>query len=358
MSCQCCQGIGHSCSNPVHNHQYQTVSTVFILIKRSDRWRVSPSRCAMLRAEKLEFSRHTKENSWLLMPLRDRLPSSQLKAINAVDIDMSCFLSSSYQMPQPFANRCNDKISFCLPRQMSPTVALTKFLSDRCEGPIHPSSFAKELLFDLPLRKDWTFSQTEDSSHSSSNPAPKHIAGRTGTCSISMSCPSICEAIQISDHCEEPFASEFPSLPKIRSMKSVFPGRVLIADAAVWRTTLVDVPVCGKNEHSMLHYQDFTAEVWHCYKRLNGGCWVQVARGCSSGHSAVAAPRKVSSIFATSSEWWYILNEIKEAYRMERYFSDHVTYRLYHSSAKLSASWDLFACISPEKVSWGSIHAG
>ena len=146
----------------------------------------------------------------------------------------------------------------------------------------------------------------------------------------------------------EPFASEFPSLPKIRSTKSVFSGRVLVADAAVWRTTLVDVPVCGKNELSMLHYQDFTTEVWHCYKRLNGGCWVQVAGVCSSG------PRKLSRIFVTSSEWWYILNEIKEAYRMEWYFSDHVAYRLYkHSSAKLSASWDLFACISPEKAVLG-----
>ena len=70
----------------------------------------------MLRAEKLEFSRHMKAcvkkilDSWLLMPLRDRLPSSQLMAIKAVDTDMSCFLLSSYPMPQRFANKCNDTV--------------------------------------------------------------------------------------------------------------------------------------------------------------------------------------------------------------------------------------------------------
>ena len=92
-----------------------------------------------------------------------------------------------------------------------------------------------------------------------------------------------------------------------------------------------------------------------CYQRVNGRCWAQVVGGCSSSLAAVAAPRKVSSIFVTSSEWWYILNEIKEAYRMERYFSDHVAYRLdRHSSAKPSACWDLFAAwISPEKAVLG-----
>ena len=43
-----------------------------------------------------------------------------------------------------------------------------------------------------------------------------------------------------------------------------------------------------------------------CYHRVNGSCWVQVAGGCSSGRS----------ILVTSREWWYILHEIKEAYRM------------------------------------------
>ena len=90
----------------------------------------------MLRAEKLEFSRHMKAcvkkilDSWLLMPLRDRLPSSQLMAIKAVDTDMSCFLPSSYPMPQRFANKCNDTVGLGLPAQMSPTVAMTKFLFD------------------------------------------------------------------------------------------------------------------------------------------------------------------------------------------------------------------------------------
>ena len=91
----------------------------------------------MLRAQKLEFSGHMKhhetmcqEKSWLLMPLRDRLPPSQLMVINAVDIDMSCFLPTSYQMQLRFANTCNDKEIFWLPPKMSPTVAITKFLFD------------------------------------------------------------------------------------------------------------------------------------------------------------------------------------------------------------------------------------
>ena len=69
-------------------------------------------------------------DSWLLMPLRERLPPSQLVAMKAVDLDMSCFLPSSYPMRQRFANTCNDKEIFWLPPQMSPTVAMTKFLSD------------------------------------------------------------------------------------------------------------------------------------------------------------------------------------------------------------------------------------
>ena len=71
-----------------------------------------------------------------------------------------------------------------------PTSSLTD-VKDSFTQAVSPKSF----LFYLPLLKDWTFSPTEGVSRSSSNPAPKHIAGRTGTCP--MSCPSICEAIQI-----------------------------------------------------------------------------------------------------------------------------------------------------------------
>ena len=51
-------------------------------------------------------------------------------AINAVDLDMSCFLPSSCPMWQQFANKCNDTVVSRLPSQMSSAVALTKFLSD------------------------------------------------------------------------------------------------------------------------------------------------------------------------------------------------------------------------------------
>ena len=97
------------------------------------------------------------------MPLRERLPPSQLMAIKEVDLDMSCFLPSSYPLPQRFANKCNDTVVLRLPGQMSPTVAMTKFLFDWCEGLIHPRSFAKELpvLFATTERLDhfpnWKF---------------------------------------------------------------------------------------------------------------------------------------------------------------------------------------------------------
>ena len=96
-------------------------------------------------------------DSWLLMPLRERLPPSQLMAIKEVDLDMSCFLPSSYPLPQRFANKCNDTVVLRLPGQMSPTVAMTKFLFDWCEGLIHPRSFAKELpvLFATTERLDY-----------------------------------------------------------------------------------------------------------------------------------------------------------------------------------------------------------
>ena len=105
-----------------------------------------------------------------------------------------------------------------------------------------------------------------------------------------------------------------------------------------------------RGQHSQQSFRSLLSSKRHfCYQR-----GAHVVGGCSSSLAAVAAPRKVSSIFVTSSEWWYILNEIKEVCRMERYFSDHVAYRLdRHSSAKPSAAWDLFACISPEKAVLG-----
>ena len=68
---------------------------------------------------------------------------------------------------------------------------------------------------------------------------------------------------------------------------------------------------------------------------------------------AVASPRKASGIVVTSSKWWSRLNEIKEVYRVELHFRDHSAHR--HSIAKLSASWDLFACSLPEIACWGPV---
>ena len=72
MSCQSCQLMGHSCSNPVHIHQYWRNGThagvsqwplwenhslhSFHPRQSSDQWRVSPSRCWKQR--QLEFGRH------------------------------------------------------------------------------------------------------------------------------------------------------------------------------------------------------------------------------------------------------------------------------------------------------------
>ena len=149
----------------------------------------------------------------------------------------------------------------------------------------------KSFLFYLPLLKDSKFSPTEGLSRSSSNPAPKHIAGRTGTCPSSMSCPNICEAIQITSiakkqhkcRCQsvtlvrKPVSSEFPSLPdqineecllcNVESQESLsladtsnlVLGTALVADAAVlWLRGILSlpgimlpVPVQGKNEQSI-----------------------------------------------------------------------------------------------------------
>ena len=60
------------------------------------------------------------------------LPPRQLMAINAVNavaLDMSCFLPSC-PIWQQLAKRCNDTVVSRLPSQMSSAVALTKFLSD------------------------------------------------------------------------------------------------------------------------------------------------------------------------------------------------------------------------------------
>ena len=131
-------------------------------------------------------------------------------------------------------------------------------------------------------------------------------------------------------------------------------------------TTLVEASVCGKNEQSMLQcqhsqqryniFQNFRVLLsfkrHFSYKSVNGSCWIQVAGSCGSRLLAVASPRKVSSI-VTSSKWWSRLNEIKEAYRMELHFQYHSADR--HSIAKLSASWDLFACSSSKIACWGPV---
>ena len=170
MSCHSCQLMRHSFSNPIHSkspvpnrehtfmssssdhcHCERTIlSTVSILAKVRSMKSVSFAMCNVASWKAGVFPdtwNPVKKilDSWLLMPLRERLPPSQLMAIKAVDLDMSRFLPSSYPMRQQLAKRCNDTVVSRLPGQMSPTVAMTKFLSDWCEGLVHPSSFAKEL---------------------------------------------------------------------------------------------------------------------------------------------------------------------------------------------------------------------
>ena len=135
-----------------------------------------------------------REDFRVLTLLCDRLPPRQWMAINAVDLDMPCFLPSSNDLPTSAMTQLFYDFLVRWVQQLE-WHAMTKFLSDWREGPIHPSSLGKELLFYLPKTK--LFSPTEGSSHSSSHPAPNHIAGRANTCSSSMSCPSICETIQI-----------------------------------------------------------------------------------------------------------------------------------------------------------------
>ena len=140
--------------------------------KGSDQWRVSPSQCAMLRAEKLEFSRHMKPCvSWVLMPLAAWQASA--KPIDGHQgswfrhVVFTCFLPSSCPMRQRFANACNDTVVSRLPSQMSPTVGMTKFLSDAKES-FTQAVLPKSFLFHLRVRKDWKISRSECSSHLSS----------------------------------------------------------------------------------------------------------------------------------------------------------------------------------------------
>ena len=268
---------------------------------------------------------------------------------------MSCFLPSC-PMWQQLAKRCNDTVVSRLPSQMSSAVALTKFLSDWCERLIHPSSLRESFLFYLPLLTDWIISPTEGLSRSSSNPTPKHIAGRTGTCPSSMSCPSICEAIQItsiakkqmqvpiSDPCEKTGLSAMFIMAKdqineecllrngesweslsLADTSNLVARRVLVADASVWRPILVEVPLCGKNEHIMPLGHDFTTEVWHCpeFQILSFRSWRGIS--ATSGWMGVAGLKSLgvasSSQAANDDTSWM---KSKKPVACERYFSDQV----------------------------------
>ncbi len=148
MSCKYFELTRHSCSNPLHidhnGHKCRCQP-----VTSFHQWSVPPSHCWKLKQGK--FSRHLKPcfrklgRVLVVDAAAWQASAKPLMAINAVDLDMSCFLPSSCPMRQQFANKCNDTVVSRLPSQMSSAVALTKFLSDWCEGLIHPSSFAKEL---------------------------------------------------------------------------------------------------------------------------------------------------------------------------------------------------------------------
>ena len=246
----------------------------------------------------------------------------------------------------------------------------------------------KSFLFYLPLLKDWKKSPTEKvyrvqclarASVKQFRSLQSPVLKKGHKC--------MCQPVTL---VRRQVSLQFSSWPKIRSMKSVSFAMLKAEKAWVWQThqtlwqeeswllmlpcddplwlrfrfvarmsTACCIATISQQKYDVVQsFRSLLSFKRHfCYKRMNGSCWVQI--GSCSGLLAVAAPRIVSNIFVTSREWWYILNEIKEAYRMERYFSDHLACRLYrHSIAKPSASWDLFARILPGKASWGSIHAG
>ncbi len=257
------------------------------------------------------------------------------------------------------------------PRQMSPTVAMPKFLSDWCEGFIHhPAVLAKSFIFTCQYGK------TEVSQNDQGK-----ITSLVKICSTVPNEGHQCRCQPLTTVTQR-FSPQFPSSSKVRSMSSVSsqcwwlqklePGRhlrpcvrkilgcwcccVTTARQPLWLRLRFAARMSKACCNASIHNRSMTfSYIFHSfrfllsfkrhfsYERVNGSCWIQVAGSCSS-LLAFAAPRKVSSILVTSSEWWSRLNEIKEAYRMEWHLSGLFTFhrqtKLLLGSLRLQLAWN------------------
>ena len=192
MSCHSCQLMRHSFSNPIHSkspvpnrehtfmssssdhcHCERTIlSTVSILAKVRSMKSVSFAMCNVASWKAGVFPDTWDPvkkilDSWLLMPLRERLPPSQLMAIKEVDLDMSCFLPSSYPMCRsdlPIEVQWHGCFHDFLVRWVQQLQWQSSSLTD-VKDLFTQEVLPKSFLFYLPLLKDWTFSPTESSSH-------------------------------------------------------------------------------------------------------------------------------------------------------------------------------------------------
>ena len=296
--------MGHSCSNPVHIDHKGTHAGV-------NQWPVSiiakgqiNEACFLRNVESWKSgsfpgtSNRVSGRVFVADAAVWQASAKPLMAINAVDLDMSCFLPSSCPMWQQFANKCSDTGVSRLPSQMSAAVALAKFLSDWCKGLIHPSSFAS-FLFYLPLLEDWTFSPAEGLSRSSS------LA--TLPLSILLEEQTLAPEFNVllehlwsnSDHINRQYwrkgtnvgANQWPLWEK-RSLRSFHHGhrsdQWRVSPSKCWKLRKLEfgrhLKRCGKKSLGVWcfrvtthfgwgsgswqewaqHCQDFATEVWHC----------------------------------------------------------------------------------------------
>ena len=251
-----------------------------------------------------------------------------------------------------------------LPGQFFPTVAMNKFLSDWCEGLIHPSSFGKIIC---------QYEKTEV--------LQSDQGKRTSLVKI---CSTLCRIKGTSAgvnqwsrwdndslHSFHPLQRSDQLAVSLRNVDDwkLEPGRhlrpcvfkilrcgcccVTTARKPLWLrlrfAARLSKACCSASIHN--RSMTFSRVLDFCYASRDSS--PTSLRSWSSRLLAVASPRKASGIVVTSSKWWSRLNEIKEVYRVELHFQYRSAHR--HSIAKLSASWDLFACSLPEIACWGPV---
>ena len=336
----------------------------------------------MLKAEKAAvwqtpYKTLCQAESWLLPHLCDRLPPSQLMAINAVDLDMSCFLPSSYQMPQPFANRCNlfyDFLVRWVQQLQWPSSSLTDVKDSFTQAVLAKSFFIHFASTSLQGRPSMQMSQSDQDKTTSLVKicSTLYIPTKGHQCRC-----------QLVTTVRKRFSSQFSSSAssKIRSMHSVpsqcwwltklESGRhlrpcvrkILGSWCCCVTTHFGWGSGCGKNEHSMLQCQDFRTEVWRCpefqiFVKLQEAFLLQASEWKLLGSSRWGLQQRPIGRCCTAKSKQHLSHEqrmmIRAAWNQRRL----LTIQPVDMSNQAPLGISFFACISPEKASWGSVHAG